>query len=178
MDLLVIASTAFTLLLTLMREQRASLIAELDQKGAESVSQRRMLETVFDSMSDGVVIVDSARVSMYNAAARQLLGRPIPVGTPTSWAGDFGLSAADGGTLSDGTLHDALWVEADDPAKTLHVLVQQDGASRTLDITAQPIGSSDERSTMVLLHDVTAQRARIRELSNFAGWWPTTCAGR
>ena len=169
MDLLVIASTAFTLLLTLMREQRASLIAELDQKGAESESQRRMLETVFDSMSDGVVIVDSARVSMYNAAARQLLGRPIPVGTPTSWAGDFGLSAADGGTLSDGTLHDALWVEADDPAKTLQVLVEQDGASRTLDITAQPIGSSDERSTMVLLHDVTAQRARMRELSNFAG---------
>src|SRR4029079_6326186 len=80
MDLLVIASAAFTLLLALMREQRAALIDELDRKGAESEAQRRMLETVFDSMSDGVVIVDNASVSMYNTAARQLLGRPIKAG--------------------------------------------------------------------------------------------------
>ncbi len=70
-----------------------------------------MLETVFDSMSDGVVIVDNARVSMYNAAARQLLGRPIPAGTPASWAGDFGLSAANGAPLDDEALREALWVD-------------------------------------------------------------------
>jgi signal transduction histidine kinase len=169
MDLLVIACTAFFLLLVLMREQRAALITELDRKGVQSETQRRMLETVFDSMSDGVVIVDSARVSMYNAAARQLLGRPMPAGTPASWARDFGLAAADGSRLSDEMLREALWVDAGDPAKTLQVLVEHDGASRTLDITAQPIGSAEERSTMVLLHDVTAQRARMRELSNFAG---------
>ena len=169
MDLLVIACTSFFLLLALMREQRAALIAELDRKGVESENQRRMLETVFDSMSDGVVIVDNARVSMYNAAARQLLGRPVPAGTPASWAADFGLAAADGGRLSDAVLRDALWVEAGDAAKTLQVLVENDGSSRTLDITAQPIGSTEKRSTMVLLHDATAQRARMRELSNFAG---------
>ena len=53
-DLLVIASTAFALLLTLMREQRGQLIAELDGKRAESESQRTLLATVFDSMNDGV----------------------------------------------------------------------------------------------------------------------------
>ena len=169
MDLLVIACTAFFLLLVLMREQRAALIAELDRKGVESESQRRMLETVFDSMTDGVVIVDNSRVSMYNAAARQLLGRPIPAGSPTAWAEAFGLSAADGQPLSDDALREALWVDADQPeSKSLQVMAGKDG-SRTLDITAQPIGTSEERSTMVLLHDVTAQRARMRELSNFAG---------
>ena len=117
MDLLVIASTAFTLLLTLMREQRASLIAELDRKGAESETQRRLLETVFDSMSDGVVVVEESQVSMYNAAARQLLGRPIPAGTPRSWAAKFGISAADGTPLDDAALREALWVEANDPAE-------------------------------------------------------------
>ena len=81
-----IACTAFFMLLALMREQRAPLIAELDRRGIESEAQRRLLETVFDSMTDGVVIVDNAQVSMYNAAARQLLGRPIPAGTPASWA--------------------------------------------------------------------------------------------
>ena len=117
MDLLVIVSTAFALLLTLMREQRAALIAELDRKGVESESQRRMLETVFDSMSDGVLIVDGNRVSMFNAAARQLLGRPIPGGTPATWAGDFGLSAADGGPLSDEDLREALWVDTTPPCR-------------------------------------------------------------
>ncbi len=116
-DLLVIASTAFTLLLTLMREQRASLIAELDRKGAESETQRRLLETVFNSMSDGVVVVEEAQVSMYNAAARQLLGRPIPAGSQRSWAAEFGISAADGTPLDDAALREALWVEANDPAE-------------------------------------------------------------
>ena len=171
MDLLVIACSSFFLLLALMREQRAALIAELDRKGAESENQRRMLETVFDSMSDGVVIVDNARVSMYNAAARQLLGRPIPAGIPGSWAADFGLAAADGRPLDDVTLREALWVDADDSirSKTLQVTVGHDGSARILDLSAQPIGTAEERSTMVLLHDVTAQRARLRELSNFAG---------
>jgi signal transduction histidine kinase len=170
MDLLVIASTAFTLLLTLMREQRGALITELDRKGAESENQRRMLETVFDSMTDGVVIVDNSRVSMYNAAARQLLGRPIPAGTPASWAKDFGITAADGHPIDDETLRDALWVDVADPrAKTLQVTVGNDGTARILDLSAKPIGTADERSTMVLLHDVTAQRARMRELTNFAG---------
>ncbi len=170
MDLLVIASTAFTLLLTLMREQRGALIAELDRKGAESENQRRMLETVFDSMTDGVVIVDNSRVSMYNAAARQLLGRPIPAGTPANWAKDFGITASDGGPIDDDALREALWVDIADPrAKTLQVTVGNDGTARILDLSAKPIGTADERSTMVLLHDVTAQRARMRELTNFAG---------
>jgi signal transduction histidine kinase len=106
---------------------------------------------------------------MYNSAARQLLGRPMPAGTPASWTGDFGLAASDGSRLPEEALREALWVEADDPAKTLQVLVGHDGSPRTLDITAQAIGSAEERSTMVLLHDVTAQRARMHELSNFAG---------
>ena len=93
MDLLVIASTAFTLLLTLMREQRGALIAELDRKGAESETQRRLLETVFDSMSDGVVIVDDAAgrrcTTRRTAAARPSHSRR----QPDSWAATFGLSA-------------------------------------------------------------------------------------
>jgi signal transduction histidine kinase len=172
MDLLVIASTAITLLLTLMREQRAALIAKLDHQGAESESQRRMLETVFDSMTDGVIIVDNAQVSMYNTAARQLLGRPIPVGPPVSWVGDFGLAAVDGGRLTDEQLREALWTESNQAggrAKTFQVLVAHEGAQRILDLSTLPIGTPEHRSTVVLLHDVTAQRARVRELSNFAG---------
>ena len=34
---------------------------------------------------------------------------------------------------------------------------------------AQTLGSDSDRSSMILLHDVTSQRARMRELGNFAG---------
>ena len=96
-----IASAAFALLLALMREQRGELIQQLDRKGAESESQRQLLETVFDSMSDGVVVLDDSQVTMYNNAARQLLGRPIPAGRPDSWVDAFDLRAPEGETLDE-----------------------------------------------------------------------------
>jgi signal transduction histidine kinase len=169
-DMLVIASTAFMLLLTLMREQRGRLIAELDRKGAESEAQRRVLETVFESMSDGVVIVDDSQVSLYNSAARQLLGRAIPADRPDSWARTFDLSNPEGVALSEEALRAGLFVaNCGDPAKSMDVLVGHDGSARILNISAQPLEGAAERSTILLLHDVTAQRARLRELSNFAG---------
>ncbi len=169
-DLLVIASTTFALLLTLMRQQRGELIYELDRKGVESEKQRQVLETVFDSMKDGVVIVDNSEVTMYNSAARQLLGRPIPSGQPESWTEMFALRDAQGATLDDDTLRASLYVPPGDAhAKTLEVHVGHGDAARILDISAQPLGTDTVRSTIVLLHDITAQRARLRELSNFAG---------
>ncbi len=171
-DLLVIASTAMTLLLTLMREQRAALIAELDHKRGESEGQRRMLETVFDSMSDGVVILDNGQVSMYNAAARQLLGRPIPTGVPASWVSALGLQSADGEPLDELDFREGLWGGIDDEQRgRLEVRAGQDRSSRLLEVSAQAIGTTQKRtrSTLVLLHDVTAQRAHVRHLTNFAG---------
>ncbi len=169
-DLLIIASTAFLLLLTLMREQRGTLIDQLAREGKESEKQRQVLETVFNSMTDGVIIVDSSEVSMFNQAARQLLGRPIPTGTPVSWSQAFGLTDAEGGRLDDDALRAGLFTpDVGSHAKSLEVRVGQDNAPRILDVTAQPLGDVEQRSTIVLLHDVTAQRARLRELSNFAG---------
>ncbi len=170
-DLLVIASTAFCLLLTLMREQRGALINELDRKGAESESQRSLLTTVFESMSDGVVVVDDDVVSMYNSAARQLLGQPIPAEAPTSWAETFRLSDADGVPLTDQALVEALGVDQAAPrsSRSLEVRVGSASVPRFLAISSQVIGTPEDHSTVVLLHDITAQRARLRELTNFAG---------
>ncbi len=169
-DLLVIASTTFALLLTLMRQQRGALIHELDRKGAESETQRQVLETVFNSMTDGVIIVDNSEVRMYNSAARQLLGRPIPTGRPASWAETFDLNDAQGVALDDDALRQGLFnPDPDVHARTLEVIVGGGDSARILDVTAQPLGSTAERSTIVLMHDATAQRARLRELSNFAG---------
>ena len=169
-DLLVIASTTFALLLTLMRQERGELIYELDRKGAESETQRRVLETVFNSMTDGVIIVNDSEVSLYNSAARQLLARPIPRGRPESWAETFGLASPDGAPLDDDDLRQGLFAQdRATHAKSLEVLVGHDDTARILDVTAQPLGDLATPSTVVMLHDITAQRARLRELSNFAG---------
>ncbi len=154
-----------------MREQRGSLIAELDRKGAESEAQRQMLSTVFNSMNDGVLLLDRAGIQMYNTAARQLLGRPILTGKPSLLGGGTRAQR----TRAEGRSTRPSCAPACSPrsrsmhAEPIEVRVGQDGAARILELTAQPLGTSDNRSTMVLLHDVTSQRARLRELSNFAG---------
>jgi signal transduction histidine kinase len=169
-DLLVIASTAFALLLALMREQRGQLIQQLDRKGAESESQRQLLETVFDSMSDGVVVLDDAQVTMYNNAARQLLGRPLPADRPDSWVDAFDLRTPEGEALDEGALREKLVIpDGASHAAGLEVLVGNDGAARIVAINSSHVGASAETARMLLLHDVTAQRARLRELRNFAG---------
>ena len=170
-DLLMVASTAFMLLLALMREQRATLIGELDRKGAESERRRQLLETVFDSMKDGVVILDGDKqLSMWNAAARQLLGRPMPATNPASWSETFDIRDGSGHPLDDDVLGEVLLAPCEsEGSRSLEVLVGHDGAARVLDLSGQPVGGGADGPTMLLLHDVTAERARLRELSNFAG---------
>lgn len=169
-DLLIIASTSFALLLALMREQRGSLIGELDRTGAESEAQRQILATVFESMKDGVLIVKSSEVTLFNAAARQMLGRPMPAGRPGSWVETFDLTDADGGLFDDDALRAGL--DAGEPgshARSMEVHVGKGDGERILSVSAQPLVTDGDRSTLVLLHDITAQRARLQELTNFAG---------
>jgi signal transduction histidine kinase len=49
------------------------------------------------------------------------------------------------------------------------VLVGHAGPAGIRDLSAPPVGSAAAAPTMLLLHDVTAERARLRQLSNFAG---------
>jgi signal transduction histidine kinase len=121
-------------------------------------------------MSDGVVVLDDSQVTMYNNAARQLLGRPIPAGRPDSWAAAFELRTPEGGVLDDAALREKLTIPEDAAhAGGLEVLVGHDGATRIVAINSSHVGVDADASRMLLLHDVTAQRARLRELRNFAG---------
>ncbi len=170
-DLLVIASTVFMLLLTLFRVQRARLVAELAEQSAHSEDQRQMLEAVFETMTDGVMVFTLGNVPKYNGAARRLLGRSIPQAKPGSWVNYFGVSAADGTPIHDRDVR-RLLVEAERTgvSPTLELVVRPpDGKPRYLDLTVHPFTASSDRSAMMLLHDVTTKRARLRELTNFAG---------
>ena len=172
MDLLVIASTAFSLLLTLMREQRARADRRARPQG------RRVGEPAPDAR-DRLRLDERRRrhrrqrpgldVQRRRAAAARpshprrharLLGRGLRAGrrrrSPARRR--HPPRGALGRRRRRHPLQDAPGARS-----------SNDGTARILDLSAQPIGTAEERSTMVLLHDVTAQRARLRELSNFAG---------
>lgn len=169
-DLLVTAMAAATLLLVLMRAQRGTLIAALDRQGAQSEERRQLLETVLESMSDGVMIADREGVRFYNAAARTLLGRPIPRRAVRSWTQEFSVTAADGTPLDETAVSAALFgPQGEFRPAAFELKVGQGRDTRIVEVSTRPLPGNTDGALVVLLHDATRERARLRELSNFAG---------
>lgn len=169
-DLLVTAVAAATLLLVLLRVQRGTLIVELDRAAAQSEERRQLLETVFESMSDGVVIADWQGIHFYNAAARTLFGRPIPTRVPPKWVHTQASTALDGTPLVESEVLAALFGPDRRPrSASFELKVGQGRDARIVEVSARPLPGTAEGSMVVLLHDATRERARLRELSNFAG---------
>lgn len=166
-DTLITAATCFAVLLALMRQQRARLIAQLDQRGREAEHQRELLSTVVDSMTEGVLLIGAEGVRTRNAAARQLLGRPIPTDGRASWVETFGLTGPEGQPMTDEELR-ARMARADGVVSEVRVGSGPD--ARVLEVVSKQLSRGDEGAGRVLLlRDVTAQRARLRELTSFAG---------
>ncbi len=164
-DLLLTASTFTTLQLAILREQRIVATAELDRQTRAAQDQAALLATVFDTMSDGLVVIDDRRRAvMHNAAARHLLGRRIPLGQELSWSSHLGLHGLDDQPLADDRLPSA-GTTTDQPQQ---VVVSREDGQRVLDVGTWSLGGRDGR-TLVLFSDVTAQRERLGELTSFAG---------
>ncbi len=164
-DLLLTASTFITLQLAILRDQRSTATQELDRQTRSAQEQAALLATVFDSMSDGLVVMDERRrVVMHNTAARQLLGRRIPLGQELDLSSHLGLHGLDDQPLSDAQLPGV--DNPDDYAQ--QVVVSREDGQRVLDVGAWPLPGRDGR-TLVLFSDVTAQRERLGELASFAG---------
>ncbi|MGN6782714.1 MAG: sensor histidine kinase [Marmoricola sp.] len=167
-DLLLIASIGAAMLLTLMRDQRGRLIAELDERTTEAEAQGRLLEMVFDGITDGALIAEPAGVLRFNSAARQLIGRAMPQDRPDSWAAAFGARDLDGRLVDDDDLRAALGVAEHVPGTHEYVLGDA-GDERIVEVTARPLEWDQRQVTLVLLHDVTATRQRVQALREFAG---------
>lgn len=163
-DLLITASTFITIHLSILRLQRVTATAELEEQRHGAEDQAELLRTAFESMSDGLVVLDhQGAVVLHNVAARKLMGRRIPVGQAVDWIAHFGLSRADGQPLLPEDL------APDDNGRYHRQLrVDNDLVSRVLDVGRWPLSGAAGR-TVVLFSDVTAQRERISELTGFAG---------
>jgi len=164
-DLLLTASTFVTLQLAILRDQRATATVELDRQTRSVQEQAALLATLFDTMTDGLVVVDDRRrVVMHNTAARQLLGRRIPLGQEMSWSTQLGLHGLDDAPLSDEQLPGS----GNDDGYPRQVVVPREDGQRVLDVGSWPLPGADAR-TVVLFSDVTAERERLGELTSFAG---------
>ena len=70
--------------------------AELRQTVHSLQDQTRLMETVFDSMSDGVIVVDKAReVTFFNPSAERILGYSPTDITPEQWVKTYGIFLPD-----------------------------------------------------------------------------------
>ncbi|MGZ5399789.1 MAG: sensor histidine kinase [Nocardioides sp.] len=163
-DLLITASTFITIQLAIQRLQRVTATAELDLQRHTAQEQATLLGTVFESMNDGLVIIDcDHRVVLHNAAARQLVGRRIPIGESVEWITYLGLERLDGEPLSAEDLPRGRRDEFHH-----QLVVHNEGANRVLELGAWPLAGTAGR-TVVLFSDVTAERERLSELTGFAG---------
>lgn len=163
-DLLLTASTFITIHLSILRLQRVTATAELDRQRRTAQEQATLLGTVIESMNDGLVILDpERRVVLHNAAARQLLGRRIPVGEKVDWIGYLGLGRPDGEPITEDDLPGGSGGEFQ-----RQLVVRNEGAERVLELGAWPLAGTEDRM-VVLFSDVTAERERLSELTGFAG---------
>src|SRR5437773_1991662 len=92
---------AVWLLLRQRRSHRlsATVIAELQQSQNELQNQTRILQSVLDSMSDGVAVADEhGRLVIFNPAGERTIGAGIVRGGPRNWSEHFGLFLPDQAT--------------------------------------------------------------------------------
>ncbi|GGM97841.1 hypothetical protein GCM10010109_01860 [Actinoplanes campanulatus] len=181
-QLFLVLVTVVGLALALARDERNVLLAELAAEKAELAREKTelaaqqmlaaahadLLAAIIDSMADGLAVIEpDGRVSLRNPAFGQLLGGS---GHPEADS-RFGLFRLDGTRYGDDDLG-YLRALARHDVPERDALIRRPGTpdGRIVRTTATPLLRRDgTRSTVVLLHDVTAERRHRDELTNFAG---------
>ena len=73
---------------------------ELERTISDLRSQAQLVDTVFESISDGVVAADAAgKLTIFNSSAKEIVGLGILQSSPDKWARHYGLFQSDGKTL-------------------------------------------------------------------------------
>jgi signal transduction histidine kinase len=148
LDSLMAAFVFVVLLLSLVRDQRAHLAGEVIRRRQEALDQAGLLGTVFESINEALVLMDTEGVvQLHNAAAVQILGRDKLTAEPGRW----------------------LRRMAERPTFTYSY--NRDGTDdglRILAVQLAPVQYAGSDSVVAIVRDVTTEQARIEELASFA----------
>lgn len=143
--------TAFVfvvLVLSLVRDQRAHLADEVVRRRQEALDQAGLLGTVFESINEGLLLLDTqGRVQLTNAAATRILGEQNLDAEPRQW----------------------LLRLREQPTFTypFHRDDTEDGV-RVLSVQLAPVQYAGSDSVVAIVRDVTTEQRRIEELASFA----------
>lgn len=169
MDLLVAVAAFIALLLAMYREQSAELTVQVTQQREAAQEQAHMFATIFQSLNDGIVILDDrGRITRYNPAAAKLLSSDAATLFARDWVGRIGLHRLDGSVIEAtalGALRQGIL-----PA-TRRVLVRNDRTpcgGTTLEVSSTAVDVYGEGQTLLSFHDVTGDQHHLNELKEFA----------
>ncbi|WP_248582499.1 PAS domain-containing sensor histidine kinase [Nocardioides sp. InS609-2] len=163
-DLLAGVSTFVALALSLLNQARRDALAQLDAQRDALTKQADLFNVVFNAMSDGLLLInDRGGISLYNNAAKGLLGKPVPKSRLSNWSEYFGLRKLDGTPMLD--------VPGSPGHETgeATVVVTTPTSTRVLNASARAVDTADGNVSVVLFSDKTAEQERLSELTGFAG---------
>jgi signal transduction histidine kinase len=148
LDSLMAAFVFVVLLRSLVRDQRAHLAGEVVRQRQEALDQAGLLGTVFESINEALVLMDTqGTVQLHNAAAVQILGSGRLTSEPGRW----------------------LRRMAERPTFTYPY--NRDGSEdglRILAVQLAPVQYAGSDSVVAIVRDVTTEQRRIEELASFA----------
>ncbi len=148
LDSLMTAFVFVVLLLSMLRDQRAYLASEVLQRRQEAIDQAGLLSTVFESISDALVLMDhDGVVQLHNAAAVELLGHDRIEVEPTRWLR---------------RMHEE---------QAFTYTFNRDGSEegfRVLAVQLADVQYAGAGGIVAIARDVTSEQRRIEELTSFA----------
>ncbi len=155
-------------IVAIVRDANDRMAAEAANSARAEQEQGELMSTVFQSMSDGLLLTaPDGTVAMSNLAAERLLGVTIPAAvgrgepvTPPAPDATVPLTAEQVAALVAGPVPDG-------PRDLL--IAAGDGAPRRVTMQHRPIRPDGATLTLHLITDITQQHARQRELESFAG---------
>jgi signal transduction histidine kinase len=148
LDCLMTAFVFVVLLLSLVRDQRAYLATEVVRRRQEAIDQAGLLNTVFESISDALVLMNPAGVvQLHNGAAVELLGHDL-LGTEP-----------------------ATWLARRREATAFTYTYNRHGSEETMRVLAVQLADvqyAGADGIVAIARDVTTEQRRIEELTSFA----------
>ncbi|MBB2948804.1 diguanylate cyclase (GGDEF)-like protein [Actinoplanes lutulentus] len=161
------------LALALGRDERIALVSDLLTAQQAAIGQAKLMNTIVDSLSEGLTVVDEqGRLLLRNPAVRHLLGGMTSASGEVAQPDYYGLFHPDGSPVHPDEMPHRLALTGRE-IRGIDILVRNPGVpdGRILSVSSRtlPVDKDGARRAVTVFHDVTAERRHRGELASFAG---------